>query len=118
MLWDAQYLIRTRPNYPTIQHNTYGPFSQFSSYMYNHFCNITSPTINYLEGRHSPVKKHVNSQHPNIYVAMDLLQKEQSLASMTRLRDNLLPKRLKNNMISEEYYENTMMKVVLMCQSS
>ena len=52
-----------------------------------------------------PVKKHVNSPHPNIYVAIELLQKNQSLTSMTRLCDNPsipAPKRRKNNMISEE----------------
>ncbi|CAF3081582.1 unnamed protein product, partial [Rotaria sp. Silwood2] len=56
-------------------------------------------------GRHSRVKKHVNSPHPNIYVAIDLLQKKQSLASITRLRGDLgapTPKRRKNNVISEE----------------
>ena len=35
------------------------------------------------------VKEHVNSQQLNIYIAIDLLQKEQSLVSMTRLPDNL-----------------------------
>jgi hypothetical protein len=77
-----QCLIRTRPDYPGIQgflnyyHNSYGPFNKFSPHMYNHYRNITSRTINYLEGKRSRMKKHVNSPHPNIYIAIDLLQKE------------------------------------------
>ncbi|CAF4342082.1 unnamed protein product [Rotaria sp. Silwood2] len=58
-----------------------------------------------LEGRHSRLKKHVNAPHPNIYVAIDLLQKEQSLASISRLRDNIgapTPKRRKNKVITDE----------------
>ncbi|CAF3046268.1 unnamed protein product [Rotaria sp. Silwood2] len=72
MLWGLQYLIQNRPEYPGIQefltyyHTTYGPFSKFPPHMYNHYRNITPRTINYLEGRHSRMKKHVNAPHPNI----------------------------------------------------
>ncbi|CAF1390647.1 unnamed protein product [Rotaria sordida] len=111
MLWGLQYLVGIRTNYPGIQafldyhHNTFGPFSRFPPHLYNHYRNITPRTINYLEGRHNPMKKHVNSPHPNIYVAIDLLQKEQALASIVRLQDDLgasTPKRRKNNVISDE----------------
>lgn len=50
------------------------------------------------------MKQHVNFPHPNIYIAIDLLQKEQSLASIVRPRDDLdtpTPKRRKNNVISD-----------------
>ncbi|CAF0956902.1 unnamed protein product [Rotaria sordida] len=106
MLYGLQYLVQIKPNYSTIPqfldyyHKTYGPFSLFSPHMYNHYRNITPRTINYLEGRHARMKKHVNSPHPNIYVAIDLLRNEQSLASITRLRDDLgapTPKCRKNN---------------------
>ncbi|CAF1497216.1 unnamed protein product [Rotaria sordida] len=89
MLWGLQYLIHTRPAYPCIPvflnyyHNTYGPF----------------------KGRHSRLKKHVNAPHPNIYVAIDLLRKEQSLASIARLRDYMgapIPKRRKNKVTTDE----------------
>ncbi|CAF1155459.1 unnamed protein product [Rotaria sordida] len=111
MLRGLQFLISTRPNYSALQqfldyhHNTFGPCSKFPPHMYNHYRNITPRTINYLEGRHGRLKKHVNSPHPNIYRAIDLLQKEQSLASIARLRDDLgapTPKRRKNNLISDE----------------
>ncbi|CAF1197380.1 unnamed protein product [Didymodactylos carnosus] len=72
---------------------------------YNHYRNITPRTINYLEGRHSRMKKHVSSPHPNIYIAIDLLQKEQSLASIARVRDGMgapAPKRRRNKVITEE----------------
>ncbi|CAF5219625.1 unnamed protein product, partial [Rotaria magnacalcarata] len=91
MLQGLQCLTSTRPEYPNIQgfldyyHNTYGPFSKFPPHMYNHYRNITPRTINYLEGRHSRMKKHVNSPHPNIFIAIDLLQKEQALASIARI---------------------------------
>ncbi|CAF3048174.1 unnamed protein product, partial [Rotaria sp. Silwood2] len=64
MLQGLQCLICTQPEYPNIQgfldyyHNTYGPFSKFPPHMYNHYRNITPRTINYLEGRHSRMKKH------------------------------------------------------------
>ncbi|CAF1382091.1 unnamed protein product [Didymodactylos carnosus] len=86
-------------------HNTYGPFSRFPPHMYKHYRNITPRTINYLEGRHSRMKKHVSSPHPNIYIAIDLLQKEQSLASTARVRDGMgapAPKRRKNKVITDE----------------
>ncbi|CAF1470139.1 unnamed protein product, partial [Rotaria sordida] len=111
MLWGLQCLIHTRPVYPGIEeflnyfHNTYGPLSKFPPHMYNHYRNILPRTINYLEGRHSRLKKHVNAPHPNIYVAIDLLQEEQSLASISRLRDNMgapTPKRRKNKVITDE----------------
>ena len=111
MLWGLQYLVSIRPNYPGIQefldyyHNTFGPFSRFPPHMYNHYRNVTPRTINYLEGRHNRWKKHVTSPHPNIYIAIDLLQKEQALASIVRVRDELgapTPKRRKNNVISDE----------------
>ncbi|CAF1422642.1 unnamed protein product, partial [Rotaria sordida] len=57
------------------------------------------------EGRHSRLKKHVNALHPNIYVAIDLLRKEQSLASIARLRDYMgapIPKRRKNKVTTDE----------------
>ncbi|CAF0870950.1 unnamed protein product [Rotaria sordida] len=111
MLWGLQYLVGIRPNYPGIQtfldyyHNTFGSFSRFLPHMYNHYRNITPRTINYLEGRHNCMKKHVNSPHPNIYVAIDLVQKEQALAWIVRLQDDLrvpTPKHRKNNVISDE----------------
>ncbi|CAF4166176.1 unnamed protein product, partial [Adineta steineri] len=111
MLSGLQCLLRILPNYPGIQrfhdyyHNTFAPFSRFPPHMYNHYRNITPRTINYLEGRHNRMKKHVNSPHPNIYIAIDLLQKEQSLASFSRIRDDLgapAPKRRKNNVISDQ----------------
>jgi hypothetical protein len=52
------------------------------------------------------MKKQVNSPHPNIYIAIDLLQKEQSLASIARTSDYLsapTSKRRKNNVVSEEH---------------
>jgi hypothetical protein len=78
---------------------------KFLPHMYNHYRNITPRTINYLEGRHSRMKKHVNSPHPNIYIAIDLLQKEQSLASIARIRDDMgapTLKRRKNKVITDE----------------
>ncbi|CAF2038749.1 unnamed protein product [Rotaria magnacalcarata] len=77
MLQGLQCLTSTRPEYPNIQgfldyyHNTYGPFSKFPPHMYNLYRNITPRTINYLEGRHSRMKKHVNSPHPNIFMVID-----------------------------------------------
>ncbi|CAF4587860.1 unnamed protein product, partial [Rotaria magnacalcarata] len=65
------------------------PLRKFPPYMYNHYRNILPCTINYLEGRHSRSKKHVNAPHPSIYITIDLLQKEQSLASISRLRENM-----------------------------
>ncbi|CAF3076742.1 unnamed protein product [Rotaria sp. Silwood2] len=106
-----QCLIHTRPVYPGIEeflnyfHNTYGPLSKFLPHMCNHYRNILPRTTNYLEGRHSRLKKHVNAPHPNIYVAIGLLQKKQSLASISRLRDNMgapSPKRRKNKVIIDE----------------
>ncbi|CAF3691775.1 unnamed protein product [Rotaria sp. Silwood1] len=85
MLWGIQYLVDIRPNYPGTQefldyyHSTFGPFSRFPPYMYNHYRNITPRTINYL--------------------------KEQALASIMRLQDDLggpTPKRRKNNVIPDE----------------
>ncbi|CAF1410892.1 unnamed protein product [Rotaria sordida] len=111
MLYSLQYLVQIKPNYSTIPqflhyyHKTYGPFSHFSPHMYNHYRNITPRTTNYLEGRHARMKKHVSSPHPNIYVAIDLLRNGQSLASITRLRDDLRAptlKHRKNNVISDE----------------
>ncbi|CAF1657773.1 unnamed protein product [Rotaria magnacalcarata] len=77
ILQGLQCLTSTRPEYPNIQgfldyyHNTYGPFSKFPPHMYNLYRNITPRTINYLEGRHSRMKKHVNSPHPNIFMVID-----------------------------------------------
>ncbi|CAM4740257.1 unnamed protein product [Rotaria magnacalcarata] len=111
MLQGLQCLTSTRPEYPNIQgfldyyHNTYGPFSKFPPHMYNHYRNITPRTINYLEGRHSRMKKHVNSPHPNIFIAIDLLQKEQALASIARIRDDMgapTPKRRQNKLVTDE----------------
>ncbi|CAF1648627.1 unnamed protein product, partial [Didymodactylos carnosus] len=51
------------------------------------------------------LKKHVSSPHPNIYIAIDLLQKEQSLASIARVRDDMgapARKRRKNKVITDE----------------
>ncbi|CAF1649270.1 unnamed protein product [Didymodactylos carnosus] len=56
--------------------------------MYNHYHNITPRTINYLEDRHSRMRKH-----------------EQSLASISRVRDDRgssAPKRRKNKIITDE----------------
>ncbi|CAF1027569.1 unnamed protein product [Rotaria sordida] len=111
MLWGLQYLIHTQPAYPYIPdflnyyHNTYGSFSIFSSHMYNYYRNILPRTINYLEHCHSRLKKHVNASHPNIYVAIDLLRKEQSLASIARLRDSMgapTSKHRKNKVTTDE----------------
>jgi hypothetical protein len=83
MLSGLQCLIHTQPEYLGIQdflnyyHNTYRPFSKFPPHMYNHYRNLLLRTINYLEGRHSRLKKHVNAPHPNIYIAIDFLRKEQ-----------------------------------------
>ncbi|CAF1154141.1 unnamed protein product [Didymodactylos carnosus] len=107
MLWGLQRLIRTRPGYPGFQgfidyyHNTYGPFSRFPPHMYDHYRNITPRTINYLEGRHSRMKKHVSSPHLNIYIAIGLVQKE----SIARVQDGMgapAPKRRKNKVITDK----------------
>ncbi|CAF4048161.1 unnamed protein product, partial [Didymodactylos carnosus] len=50
-------------------------------------------------------EKHVNSPHPNIYIVIDLLQQEQSLTSITRVRDDMVagaPKCRKNKIITDE----------------
>jgi hypothetical protein len=67
-------------------------------------------TINILSeqnfNKFSKWKKHVNSSRQNIYIAIDLLQKEQSLAFIARIRDGIgapAAKRRKNNVISDEY---------------
>jgi hypothetical protein len=39
---------------------------------------------NYLQGLHSQMKKYVNFPHRNIYIAIELLRKEQSIG---RIRD-------------------------------
>ncbi|CAF1398945.1 unnamed protein product [Didymodactylos carnosus] len=111
-LWcGLQHLIRTKPAYanitqfPDYYHHTYGPFGRFPPHMYNHHHNVMPRIINYLEGRHSRIKKHVNAPHPYIYVFIDILQKEQSLASLARLRDDTgapAPKRRKNKIITDE----------------
>ncbi|CAF3916162.1 unnamed protein product [Rotaria magnacalcarata] len=94
MLQGLQCLTSTRPEYPNIQgfldyyHNTYGPFSKFPPHMYNLYRNITPRTINYLEGRHSRMKKH-----------------EQALASIARIRDDMgapTPKHRKNKVVTDE----------------
>ncbi|CAF0940320.1 unnamed protein product [Didymodactylos carnosus] len=51
------------------------------------------------------MKKHVNSAHLNIYAVINLLQKEQSLASISRSRDDMgaaTPKRRKNKVKTDE----------------
>ncbi|CAF0821098.1 unnamed protein product [Didymodactylos carnosus] len=108
--WMPTHLIHTKPAYANITqfldyyHHKYSPFGQFSSHMYSHHCNVMSRTINYLEGRHSRMKKHINAPHPNIYVFIDLLQKEQSLAPLARIRDDMgasAPKRTKKKIITD-----------------
>ncbi|CAF3924505.1 unnamed protein product [Rotaria magnacalcarata] len=95
MLWALQHLIQNRPTYSAIQeflnyyHNTYGSFSKFPPHIGSAFS----------------FKKRVNAPHPNIYIAIDLLRKEQSLASIARLRDDMgapAPKRRKNKVITDE----------------
>jgi hypothetical protein len=64
---------------------------------------------NYLQGLHSQMKKYVNSLHPNIYIAIELLRKEQSLASIGRIRDYTvasISKRRKNKVITNEIVVN------------
>ncbi|CAF3767293.1 unnamed protein product [Rotaria socialis] len=49
--------------------------------------------------------KHVNSPHPNIFIAIDLLQKEHVIASIARVRDDVgapTPKRRKNKVVTDE----------------
>ncbi|CAF0941510.1 unnamed protein product [Didymodactylos carnosus] len=91
MLWGLQCLIRTPLDYPCIKGFLDYYHSQSISIRYysNYYHNITLRTINYLKGQCSRMKKHVNSSHPNNYIVIDLLQKEQSLASTTRVRDNM-----------------------------
>ncbi|CAF1563455.1 unnamed protein product, partial [Adineta ricciae] len=51
------------------------------------------------------MKKHVNSPHPNIFIAIDLLQKEHVIASIARVRDDAgapTPKRRQNKLVTDE----------------